>query len=325
MTIFDRKFHIERLSDCVFKENGWLSDLLQLWHPSGDAIGGPTDQEGKEDLRLAIRNGTLNFYRAGQSVAKVGFDDGGKLQATIHNKYVYGEQGSGQTYVTLNMTGVRRKYNGLHDLRRWISNANEYTGAEKQFVDRIVARNPNVVDLEMALPAYPKKRTAQRMDLVALEKVGNQWRVVFWEAKLVGDERARCEGKDDPRVIQQLQDYTDWLDYNNHGELVASAYQNACRLLKSFHGLAKRVNPSIEIEALGPGIIAAAASGAPPLLVDDEPRLLIDDRTRDNSFTENGHLNKLRNSKLRHSKLRNTDLHVQMVQSRDHMTLETRA
>lgn len=158
------------------------------------------------------------------------------------------------------------------------------------------------------------------MDLVGIEPVGNRWRAVFWEAKLVKDGRARCQGKGEPKVIQQLQDYTDWLDHENHRELVASAYQNACRLLEAFHGLAKRVNPGIEIEALGPGIIAAAASGAPPLLVDDEPRLLIDDRTRNVTFTKNGHLDKLRNYKLR-----NAGLHVQMVQHLDQMTLETRA
>jgi hypothetical protein len=80
LTIFGREFQIERLCDCVLKENGWLSDLLQLWHPSGDAIGRDTDQEGKEHLRLAIHNGSLNFYRAGQSMAKVDFDHGGSFR-----------------------------------------------------------------------------------------------------------------------------------------------------------------------------------------------------------------------------------------------------
>jgi hypothetical protein len=56
MTIFGREFQIERLSDGVLNENGWLRDLLLHWHPSGDAIGRHTDQEDKERLRLAIRN-----------------------------------------------------------------------------------------------------------------------------------------------------------------------------------------------------------------------------------------------------------------------------
>jgi hypothetical protein len=64
-----------------------------------------------------------------------------------------------------------------------------------------VSRNPDVIDLEMSLPAYseaPEERRAPRMDLVGIEPIGDRWRVVFWEAKLVGDGRARCLGKTSP-------------------------------------------------------------------------------------------------------------------------------
>jgi hypothetical protein len=319
LTIFGREFQIERLSDEVLNENRWLSDLLQLWHPSGDAISRDTDQEGKEHLRLAIRNGYLNFYRAGQSMAKVDIDHGGNLQAKIHNKYVYGKRDCDQNYVTLTADGCEwhLAYDGPACLRGWISNANAYVGEEKRFVDLVVARNPNIIDLEIALPAYPKKRTAQRMDLVALEKVGNRWRVVFWEAKLVADGRARCKGKGEPRVIQQLQDYTDWLDYENHQGIVTQAYQRTCRRLVELHAVAKRFRA--DIEELGLGIEEFAVDGVAPLLIDKTPRLLIDDRTRDVAFTKNGHLDKLRNYKLS-----DTPLHVQMVQCPDQMTLGTR-
>ena len=78
-------------------------------------------------------------------------------------------------------TGLREKivslgkYKGLADLRPWVSNANHYIGEEKQFVDRIVARNPNVVDLEMALPAYSQcKALINRF----VEEKGD---VCFWQ------------------------------------------------------------------------------------------------------------------------------------------------
>jgi hypothetical protein len=325
MTIFGRKFPAERLTDAVLKENGWLCDLLRHWHPSGDAIGSPRDQEGKEHLRLAIRNGYLNFYRAGQSVAKVRFDRRGKLQAKIHNKYVYGKRGSGQSYVTLTSAGFPEEagsepltgWGGATCLRGWISNANEYVGDEKCFVDLVVAQNPNVIDVEMALPAYsniPEERRAPRMDLVGLEPAGNGWRVVFWEAKLVSDGRARCRGEEkEPRVVKQLKHYTDWLDHENHRDIVAHEYQRTCRLLVELHAVARRVRA--DIEELGVGIREVAVPGAVPLLIDDKPRLLIDDRTRNVAFTKNKHLDKLRN----------TGLHVQMVQCLDQMTLETRA
>lgn len=341
MSIFGRTFAIEKITGQALEENPWLRDMLLDWRPAGDAVHRDmteahklvsSDQMLEEDperLRLAIRNGYLNLYRGGQSVAKIGFGSSGSLQARIHNKYVHGEKGSGQTYVSLtsaglsdNETSVRREYRGLADLHRWIANANQYVGKEKRFVDLIVARNPDTIDLEMALPAYSldsKERIAPRMDLVALEPTGdNRWRIVFWEAKLVDDARARCRGDDvSPKVVDQLAQYRSWLCHANHRELVAVAYQNACRLLVAFRELAKRVNPGIE--ELGPGIIAAAAPDAPSLLVDDEPRLLIDDRTRDDrtkslAFTKNGHLQKLRNK----------GLHVQMVHSLNQMTLEAR-
>jgi hypothetical protein len=337
MSTFARTFSIKLISDQVLGENPWFTDMLLDWRPAGDAIhrdmteahklvsNGEMLDEDPKRLRLAIRSGSLNLYRGGQSVAKIGFGSGGGLQARIHNKFIHGDKGSGQAYVILTSAGFsdketsrRREYGGLADLHRWIANANKYVGKEKRFVDLIVARNPDTIDLEMALPAYsldPKERIAPRMDLVALEPAGDdRWRIVFWEAKLVGDARARCRGDNvSPKIVDQLAQYTSWLCHANHRELVACAYQNACRLLVAFRGLAKRVNPGIE--ELGPGIIAAAAPDAPSLLVDDEPRLLIDDRTRSLAFTKNGHLDKLRNK----------GLHVQMVHSLNQMTLEARA
>lgn len=321
MTIFGREFPIERLSDAVFKENAWLCDLLSYWNPSGDAVGRRADQEDKEHLRLAIRYGYLNFYRAGQSVAKVSFDKEGKLQAKIHNKYVYGKRGSGQSYVKLTSAGFPKglvgnqliRYGGAACLRGWISNANEHGGKEKRFVDLVVAQNPNIIDLEMGLPAYSNgKQSAPRMDLVGLEPVGNGWRIVFWEAKLVGDGRARCRGVEkEPRVVEQLKDYTQWLGHENHRDVVARAYQRTCYLLVKLHDVAKRFRP--DIEELGLGIRNVATPNAPPLIIDDKPRLLIDDRTRNVAFTKNGHL----------QKLLNLGLHVQMVQDPDKMTLKT--
>ncbi len=334
MSTFGRTFTIERITDQVLEENPWFKDMLRYWKPAGDAFhrdmteahklvsNGQMLEEDPGRLRLAIRNGYLNLYRGGQSVAKIGFGNSGCLQARIHNKYVHGDKGGGQTYVTLTLhgdfpnqdTGGFRDYGGLAELRGWVANANKHVGKEKRFVDLIVARNPDTIDLEMALPAYsldPKERIAPRMDLVALEPVGDHWQIVFWEVKLVDDARARCQGDDvSPKVVDQLAQYTSWLRHADHRDLVARAYQNTCRLLVEFRELAKQVNPGIE--KLGPGIVAAAAADA-PLLVDDEPRLLIDDRTGNGPFTQNGHLQKLRG--VPHK------IHVQMVSGLNDMAL----
>lgn len=211
MSSFARSFPIGSITDEVIESNPWFADLLRYWRPAGDALHrnlaaeqalvcqGQMAEEDPKRLRLAIRDGYVNFYRSGQSVARVGFGSRGGLQARIHNKYIYGQEGSGQNYLTVTSAGVaggkiagETAYGGLADLRGWIANANDHTGKEKKFVDLIVARNPNTIDLEMALPAYsvdPTERRAPRMDLVAIEPVGERWQIVFWEAKLVDDGR----------------------------------------------------------------------------------------------------------------------------------------
>jgi hypothetical protein len=310
--------------------------MLRYWRPAGELAGNglgehnasyagcDAPQEEQEHLRLAIRNGSVNFYRSGQSVAKVVVSSKGKIQARIHNKYVC-DDSSAQGYVTLTSAGFKEpgtgrlvRYRGVAHLDKWIANAIRHSGTEKRFIDQVVAHNPNVIDLEMGLPAYSKvreERRAPRMDLVVLESAGDSWKIVFWEAKLTRDSRVRCSGPAipelKPEVLKQLGDYKKWLWHDNNCELVAAEYQNACRLLVAFHVIAKRFNPVIE--ELGAGVRAVAIDGAPPPLVDDKPRLLIDDLQADASFKENGHLDKLRN----------TGLHVKVVRSQAQMGLET--
>ena len=151
------------------------------------------------------------------------------------------------------------------------------------------------------------------MDLVTLERSGERWRIVFWEAKLVDDGRARCSGDALPKVVEQLRQYTSWLRRGDNCRRVISEYQKACRRLVEFRDLAAKVNP--DIGELGPGIAAVAASDESGLCLDDVPRLLIDDRTADASFTRDGHLEKL---------LDVCGSHVQVVKSLDDMTLEVR-
>jgi hypothetical protein len=64
-------------------------------------------------------------------------------------------------YVTLTSAGLPdqetsglRDYGGLAELHGSVANANKHVGKEKRFVDLIAARNPDTIDLEMALPAY---------------------------------------------------------------------------------------------------------------------------------------------------------------------------
>ena len=333
---FGREFDVDRLA-ATLSENIWLRDLLARWTPAGEAVGQRAREEDNKHLRLAIRNKSLNFYRAGRSIAEVKLRRDGTPQAEIHEKYVYR---CGKDYVKLTSSGYRKvgpyefvSYNRSR-LDEWISNANCYLGrdrwkssnirhedTEKEFIDRIVAQNPSVIDLEAALPSKPnndKPRRAVRMDLVTLERVNDWWKVVFWEVKLVNDQRARS--KKEPKVLEQLGDYTDWLKDEEHQKLMAHAYQRTCCLLVKLHAIAKRVQPNIQ--SLAESISAIARSGAPCPLIDKKPRMLIgalrDKEGRDpkkyDSF--NSHLKKLRDDH---------GLHVQVVRDPAKMALDTLA
>ncbi|MGD0446048.1 MAG: hypothetical protein ABSA39_19105 [Edaphobacter sp.] len=315
MTDFSREFPINCLTDTVLKKNSWFTDLLFRWHPAGDAVNSRLG-DGKavlardcvnkgelQNLRVAFRGGYMNFYCGGQSIAKVEFGRDG-LQAKIHEKYVYGCESTGKKYVKLTSKGFLEPgkgqfvpYDDQH-LKKWIENANNKVGPEKRFVDLVVAHNPDVIDLEMGLPAYiPEERRAPRMDLVALEPHEGGWRVVLWEVKRVGDGRARCEGDKQPEVLEQLEAYTKWLRYGDHESRVAEAYQNNCGLLVGLHAIAKCVRR--DIEELGPGIRAVANSNATPPSIDVKPRLLIIYDKKNESFRENGHFDKLKGAGLR--------------------------
>jgi hypothetical protein len=238
-------------------EPHWFKDLLSLWRPSGHP-------SGNEGLRLAIRNGYLNFYRLGQSIARVSCVRG-ELVADVHYKYILGEPlgYSGPLYLRLTTKGVFSKgtlvapYEGLSTLLHWISVAGgeKYAGVEKKIVDQLVEKNLEVVDLEMALPAWTLPKVAVRMDLVAIEN----GKVVFWEVKTVDDSRIRCDADflEDkfPHVLEQLSHYRVFLKQNSHPELVESAYRNTAKILVDLRALADKLGPTLQ---LGPNIIAAA-------------------------------------------------------------------
>lgn len=261
-------------------EPNWFKDLLSLWHPSGHC-------SGETGLRLAIRNGYLNFYRLGQSVARVSCVSG-ELVADVHYKYVLDVPLPGMSkspYLRLNSEGVFFRgnrvvaYEGLSTLRQWITVAgcDKYAGDEKSIVDKLVEKNDHVIDLEMALPAWTLPKVAVRMDLVAIE----DGEVVFWEVKTVNDGRIRCDAEflvdKFPHVLEQLSHYRVFLAQASHVELVELAYRNTANLLVKLRVLADEIGPKL---ALGPSIIAA--SKADRLVVAPLAALVVVDLPADN-------------------------------------------
>lgn len=209
----------------------------------------PGEPSGPKGLRIGVRDGYLNLYVRGQSVAKLtGGKDVARLE--VHPVYVLGlRKGCDRSAAGISLdkyckfstapNGSAADFSEA-DVDRWIATAATYSGAEKAFVDDLVAANPGTIDLEMGLPANTGQNTAPRMDLV-LAQDGN---VAFWEAKCSdnGELRAKAEVfredehgkyKQGIHVVHQLLKYVRWMDAmdcDRRSEVVA-AYQEAARVL----------------------------------------------------------------------------------------------
>lgn len=279
MNQFRRRLdHLDRLPASHIP--AWFGDLLRLWQPSG------TDA-GEFGLRLAVRDNYLNFYRKGQSVARVHVGADGLPYARVHHKYVEAPAGAGgaQEYFELRGTSVKGKnwsgeYRNIETLMRWVKVAEEkHSGAEKRIVDAIVAANPGVIDLEMGMPDWCDQGYAPRMDLVMLERGSAGMRVVLWEVKLVNDPRIRCRPpvvpREKPEVLRQLDDYVRFLKEERYRALVADAYRQTLRVLQE---LARRAGRESDL----PPIWLQAGSS---LIVEPEPRLAV---VIDRSLSETG-------------------------------------
>jgi len=218
-------------------DGNWWKDLLKLWRPSGTPAG-------EHGLRLAIRNGYMNFYFRGQSIAKVCFGPGGTPRVETHEKYVEDNR-TGQKYAKLIGSDIylpgsdrplERKYEVETTLRGWIERAKGhpckekgYLCEEKVFVDELVGANACVIDLEMGLPACGARTSALRIDLVTLSKRNDEVCLGFREAKLINDARLRSHGT--PEVFKQIYDYKKFLDFDGNKACVRNAYHETCKIL----------------------------------------------------------------------------------------------
>jgi hypothetical protein len=279
MSEFDRRIAPELLGElkrmAEEDKSNWWKDLLSAWAPSGF-------RSDQRRLRLAIRNGYLNFYLKGQSVARVHLSRNKEPIADVHVKYTQ-DNAQEQRYLRLTSAGLEDRrsgsvaaYTGSSTLNEWMERAQAYCGDEKIFVDELITHNADVIDVEMGLPAFERskdgKKVAPRMDLIAIEPDERTQRIVFWEAKMMSNpELRRREGP--AKVVSQLDDYRLWLTEDNQA-LVSAAYGETCRLLRQFHDMASAFDRSMP--ELGAGVRRLSESKSPPN-VDPAPRLVISD------------------------------------------------
>jgi hypothetical protein len=248
--------------------SNWWKDLLTLWRPCGLPAG-------SDGLRLAIRNGYMNFYRRGQSVARVKFTAECRPILYVHIKYVHSKAVRDATlrseYVRLETDQLIRgggaaplPYEGIATLRQWVQAVDaDYSGPEKEFIDELIGlpENDCVLDLEMGLPAWSDKSTAPRIDLVSLNRLNGALTVFFGEVKRFTDGRLRCRGPlvvdQAPEVLKQLSDYRHYLDKPEHRDIVGREYINAARDMRRLRSMADALG---EVHPLGETILEAANS-----------------------------------------------------------------
>jgi hypothetical protein len=240
MPLFERKFDVDVLRN--YREVPVIKALFDRWVLPGE-------DAGPHGLRVAVRNGYLNFYVKGQSVAKLSIRSGSP-RFEVHDKYVAGvvrghedESKYAQKYTSFSLG--RGTATPMMDVAKWVHAAETYAGDEKRFVDDLVAVTAGTLDLEMALPARPDAtgRVAPRMDLV----VAQGQDIGFWEAKCAvnGELRSDHNKPAAPHVVDQLRKYVGWMDHDGGPSEVRSAYSEAARILLALAEMFGKTGPAI--------------------------------------------------------------------------------
>lgn len=273
MSEFQRKLNrLDRLKALAEAEgNNWWKELLGRWQLPGT-------EAGTEGLRLAIRDNYLNFYRRGQSVARVSFDANGSPCASVHLKYLgCKDVAKGKEYACLKngafIASGRPEipYVLDHTLKTVIQNAETKAGREKFMVDLVVVQTPSVVDLEIGLPRLPgESGGGPRMDLAVLEEDPAKKRIqlVFWEAKTIDDARLRATNPEDAKLRIQLDKYVEFMKDDDRCLNATQSYRENCKLLvqlAEMAGKAALLSPLVHRVAQGDGTFA----------IDATPRLVI--------------------------------------------------
>jgi hypothetical protein len=252
---------------------GWWRDLIDCKFSVHD--------RSEQRLLIALRGGYLNAYVEGQSVLKLGFERKPIApHGRIHRKYV-DEDFQGQEYLYFDGESVRDKagkllcrYEGMKTLDAWVGRAKAFGKDEKRGVAAIAARNPNVIDVEMALPAEsgpsaivngkPTAKVAPRMDIVALESdEADRPRIAFYEAKLLSNPELRAV--DQPKIFDQLKIYETYVTQPKRREQIIEAYRQTSIFLRELG----------EMRGISVNSIVEQATVRGNLDLDPKPRVIV--------------------------------------------------
>lgn len=199
---------------------------------------------------IALRDGYLNAYVNGGSVARIGYWRR-QLTCKVHLEYLTLPV-SGTPYVDLAATGNTAGPRSLiadlesyaKEFRRIKTRTGLFIDAERQDENTIASGLPCVIDMELAYKRaatmepvdenpelVPEGRRSKggRIDLVVALEDG---RLVFAEIKLWSNNELRADGT--PEICKQLGDYHKWI--KNEEDSVIDAYSNAIEILDKLDG-----------------------------------------------------------------------------------------
>lgn len=294
MTKFQRNLNPAHLSEDSVDQNHWFRELLKLWRPAG--VHSDIGDNGKSaSLRLAIRNGYMNFYGAGQSVAKVK-STRDCFREEVHHEYL-GIASTRSGYELPEQPSSELAEQLLADRIAMVS---KWHDPEKTFVDQLMGDNADIFDLELSLSFMKpgaKKAVALRLDAASLERDGEGWRIVLWEAKMANNKEAKAKGDADPKTKQQHQNYLAYFAKPGAVDDFIAATRVACENLMILQALAKYAG-NAHANLIGDGIKEIAEKKGQAdiaLTLDTNVRYIIDVRgDKSGAFTANGHVEKLR-------------------------------
>lgn len=177
------------------------------------------------EIFLAFRDGTINAYYRGCSLAQISLT-AGEVCVRTHYKYLL-KPVLASPMITARggiyefPAGWRERAGGpfietLGDLATIKRAAKPFAGGEKSFVADVIRANPNVFDVEIALTREAteeeledgkRDKLADRIDIAALSTTPTGLELVFYEAKLFENQELRAGGEADARVIGQVRRY----------------------------------------------------------------------------------------------------------------------
>ncbi|MFG1201801.1 hypothetical protein V5F29_05360 [Xanthobacter aminoxidans] len=234
-----KKGMIKALADLATR-SGWWRDVLH-----------------DKSLIIGVRDDYLNIYWRGQSIFKVEMKHE-RIVATTHPKYLLDPDLSGQValdtetgaFVLDGLDALTRIYVPGETLPKLKRAAGLFAGDEKAGIQAIVNANPNVVDVEIAFPAEPGSRSAPRIDIATFNETEAGVKLVFWEAKVLGNPELRISGE--KNVVRQIELYRTRLAQTP--ENVVETYETVARNLvdiAKMSGDARKVPEAVRKVAQG--------------------------------------------------------------------------